>query len=1349
MMMNRFLAAVVAAGAVSASFAHEFRETPIVAHWTGAANGDWADARNWDVEDWQALGVQEHMVPGLVTNYVGGALVCTGCKSDQAVFDRATTKTSVSPAKIACISNVTFRGTSVPKISFSGRFPFGSGARLLIESDVAEAPQMNVLSLCAFYATSEMTAVIENNSASEFVLTGCWGYSEKDPLAPSLSNPKCNLYLRGTGDIFFKVNQTKNVTTYFHFQQNGGKFTCSSPWKPQLQIVSDEPNGLLQKIEIPFASPKSTDADPNLRIGKFAYYATGGNTGLSVTASDLQITGEGEFYVPYTEDKNTKIQVDSGRVLTVDSVIHTNGTKASSKIPALGAAFRLTGGGVMRVTCPTNDIGVIEVENGVLETTTIGMSGTVAPLGLSDGIFSGVGGTYRYTGTGETTDRRIYLSTTGAAARFEQCGTGDLTLSSDEAIAITDTSTTANHILSLVNTNAAVRGIFARPVPDISGRPLIVAVNGTGGWRFCGDQTTHGIFRIERNGTAEFADVSAITSPIMFNGGGSRMRIVGGTDEVKTVAISLVTNMYDTANLEIVGKANVTIDEAYFTSGCTLNISAPDAALADGSASVTVTRRTGNPKMTLNGLPVRFEDGGKVVYDGEKITGDRDVVVSGKDRYLMAYDNDYTGRTILYGAAGAYIYALRPTSIPDYAKVFAYDTRITVPVVTPGGEAAWSDAQILDLANKATLVSANGVTNAVIAVDTTASGDHTLALDDTKVTNPEFGIGSDGANTLTVTGEVSTPVNFAAYHGTLRFSGQRNLRLGGGAVTGDYNDNDFGTVVFDGVKATLSDDDDPIVVGGARGKTGTTAQDKYRGKLVIRNSQLTNGMMDKPIGTNRNIVLGGMATVGTAVMEIEGDETSVISAITVGNEYASRVAVYQKGGDVANWASGDNGNSTMKPMFGYNGSSYWELQKGSYSQLGSVWWGSNQDMTEGIFAQFGGKALFTSRSGGNIWSYSGGRQNGTHPTRRDSPISLIYQRGGFAIVSNITWRVCATENYTNGMAEVTLDGPTAEFVIDKTCTPQFCWGKGGRLTFNLNDGGTLVTAKALVLYRSPIEAGALPRELIVSFNGGRIRPTDNLALFGAADSDKRATRVTVYENGAIFDTNGKTVTLNVPLTAPTGQGVRTVTVNNANSSVKSFGMVGAPGIYVQPMNGGDYTCVFPEFDPVQGIVTNVRVTCSGYGYTAVPTVDLRYRNSRNSGTDFVTATLGEVTGGGLVKEGEGTLVLGVANSYAGETTVKGGVLKLAAEGALPSVKVNLAGGTLDVADGVSYPDGLTFDVSALSFEPGAKHVLASHWPSEKALPSVTGIPQGSEFQLRHLGTTLKLKEPVGALLIVR
>ena len=41
-MMNRFMAAVVLTGAVSASFAHEFRETPIVAHWTGAENGDWA-----------------------------------------------------------------------------------------------------------------------------------------------------------------------------------------------------------------------------------------------------------------------------------------------------------------------------------------------------------------------------------------------------------------------------------------------------------------------------------------------------------------------------------------------------------------------------------------------------------------------------------------------------------------------------------------------------------------------------------------------------------------------------------------------------------------------------------------------------------------------------------------------------------------------------------------------------------------------------------------------------------------------------------------------------------------------------------------------------------------------------------------------------------------------------------------------------------------------------------------------------------------------------------------------------------------------------------------------------------
>ena len=59
---------------------------------------------------------------------------------------------------------------------------------------------------------------------------------------------------------------------------------------------------------------------------------------------------------------------------------------------------------------------------------------------------------------------------------------------------------------------------------------------------------------------------------------------------------------------------------------------------------------------------------------------------------------------------------------------------------------------------------------------------------------------------------------------------------------------------------------------------------------------------------------------------------------------------------------------------------------------------------------------------------------------------------------------------------------------------------------------------------------------------------------------------------------------------------------------------------------------------------------------------------RNSGADTVTETFNQIISGpgGLIKDGEGTMILAVANSYAGNTTISNGTIKLGTSNGLPA-----------------------------------------------------------------------------------
>ena len=350
---------------------------------------------------------------------------------------------------------------------------------------------------------------------------------------------------------------------------------------------------------------------------------------------------------------------------------------------------------------------------------------------------------------------------------------------------------------------------------------------------------------------------------------------------------------------------------------------------------------------------------------------------------------------------------------------------------------------------------------------------------------------------------------------------------------------------------------------------------------------------------------------GRGYAYIKDNATLNVSRFFVGKNDTAFGVVWQTGGAVVGtggnaneWTIGGDGSASTE-AFGF-----YSLSAGTFSnpfnfQIGRY-----------------GKGLFY-LSGGTVtqgsWCSIG---------RFTTGLGILYVSGGQFIHTSTSSSLMVGEGGSRG--ELTVVGPGSV-----TTAREFAIGNGGTGYVNLNGGSTL-TVPRIAKWGG---TGYL------NLNGGTIRPTaaDPSYLGGLNEA-------VVYSGGVVFDTAGFDVSVSQALVAPSGDGVQNIPIADGGAGYQA-----PPVVQIDASGVGSGATAVAQINPVTGLLTNIVVTGSGYGYAFAPTVNL-IGGGATATASLNSTAIAPVSSGGLTKNGIGTLTLSGANTYTGATAVNAGKL---------------------------------------------------------------------------------------------
>jgi len=902
--------------------------------------------------------------------------------------------------------------------------------------------------------------------------------------------------------------------------------------------------------------------------------------------------------------------------------------------------------------------GTNTINAGYLQVAKLADGGAASSIGASGNGAGNLvlnGGTLIYAGTGDSTNRLLTLGASASSA-LDASGTGAVQFTNTGALAFSTPNTAQT--VTLTGTSTDNNGMALQLADNGTGKTS-VRKTGTGTW-------------ILRNPASTYTGVTTIIGGVLgvdklANGGQ-----VSSLGQSSNAAANLVIG--SGATLRYTGAGDTTDRLFTLSTGSSVIESSGTGAIVFANTGSAAYAGNGNRTLGLGGTNTGLNVMGGSIIDGSG--GVTTVAKNDAGTWALTGTNTYTGNTVINGGilqlgAGGTTGSISSANVIVAAGTLAFDRSdtSTVPGTISGAGSVvqqGTGTTVLTAANTytggttitaGTLQLGNGGANGSILGNVVDNG--TLAFNRSDMYT--FGGLVSGTGGLSQLGSGTTVLNLAN-----TYKGATTVQVGTLLVDGDQSGATGTTTVQSG--GTLGGTgiiggDVAVANGGAfsPGDAGAAGTLTVNGSLALNAGASMNYQFGQP-----NVVGGALNDLTVVHGNLSLDGTLNVSATPGGSFGPGLYRIISYDGALTD-----------------NGLALGTTPSGTYQVQTSVAHQVNLLSTGGLALNFwdgpNGHANNTVDGGTGVWQNNAGNSNWTDQTGQvnapyaDNQFGIFMGTPGTVTVDDTLGAVTsagmqfAVNGYTVGGDAITLaggqdivrvgDGTAAG--ANMTATIGAVLGGSGQLVkqdlgtlvltgANTYTGGTAINGGVLQIGSN---AGLGANTSAISFDGGTLRNTGNFAT---------VRNVTINQGGATFDTQGNLI------------------INGAIGGAGALTKIGTGMLYLAgtntyaggtAINGGT---VVASSDANLGNASGALSLNTGTLRNASAFTSGRNITLGSGGGTFDTVADLTLTGtlagaGALNKIDGGALVLTGNSTYAGGTTIAGGVLQLGNGGASGSI----------------------------------------------------------------------------------